>query len=70
MAIYGSVKCPECGLKMNVKESSVDTMKRCQGCGHKFVVMERPRGRSRGAVWLLILVIIAFVVWRINYGAR
>lgn len=35
---YGSGYCPECGVKFNVRKSSVGTVKRCQACGAKFII--------------------------------
>jgi hypothetical protein len=34
---YSSGNCPQCGVKFNVRESSIDTVRRCEACGFKFV---------------------------------
>jgi hypothetical protein len=39
---YGYGHCPECGVKFNVRESSIGTMRRCQACGAKFILHAAP----------------------------
>lgn len=34
--------CPACGVKFNVRASSIGTVKRCPACGHKFVLERAP----------------------------
>ena len=39
---YSSGNCPQCGVKFNVRESSIDTVRRCEACGFKFVLRRAP----------------------------
>ena len=61
---YGSVNCPQCGLKSNVRATSVGTMRRCQNCGHKFIIAEPPLSQRFGSCLgsLLGLVVVASVL--------
>lgn len=34
----GTTFCPRCGLKSNVRSTSIDTMRRCPNCGHKYIL--------------------------------
>jgi hypothetical protein len=35
--VYSSGNCPQCGVKLNVRESSIDIVRTCEACGFKFV---------------------------------
>ena len=39
---YSSGNCPQCGVKFNVRESSIDTVRTCKACGFKFVLRRAP----------------------------
>jgi hypothetical protein len=45
--------CPACGVKFNVRESSIGTVKRCEWCGHKFILERKPASYS-GCLYALI----------------
>jgi DNA-directed RNA polymerase subunit RPC12/RpoP len=62
MAI-GRGSCPECGLEFNARESSIGTMKRCQGCGAKFVLHRKPP--SFAGIFLLV-IIAGLLYWKWN----
>jgi DNA-directed RNA polymerase subunit RPC12/RpoP len=63
--------CPACGLKFNARDESIDTMRKCQGCGHKFVIVERPRRRMQSAMgcFLVIILVLLAVVGALIYGS-
>ncbi len=63
---YGTGNCPNCGVKFNVRESSIGTVRRCEACGAKFIVQERlvpsaapARGCGTCAMGLLLLGVVA-----------
>jgi hypothetical protein len=33
---YSSGNCPQCGVKLNLRESSIDAVRRCEACGFEF----------------------------------
>ena len=39
---YHSVICPQCGVKSNLQESSLGTLKKCPNCGLKYVAQRPP----------------------------
>ncbi len=56
----GTGSCPNCGLKFNARTTSIGTMRRCQGCGHKFVLHEAPTPPATGCLQALTgLVVLA-----------
>lgn len=63
---YGSVHCPQCGLKFNIRQESINTMRRCQGCGYQFVITAPPaKGGASGCLsavggLLVVSVVVAF----------
>jgi hypothetical protein len=65
--VYGFVRCPQCGLKANVRETSTDTMRTCQACRHKFVVLapqiEHAPAASGCFTGLLTLLGLSVATW-------
>ncbi len=53
--------CPRCGVKINLRSSSIGTVKRCQNCGEKFIV--KKKGCGCGCLmWILIFAVVAVAV--------
>src|SRR5688500_13748015 len=57
------VRCPACGTPKNFRNASYGTVTRCQNCGKKFLLPERPKGTPLltclvgvGAVGLVVLL--------------
>ncbi len=61
-----SAHCPVCGIKFNARSSSIGTLRRCQNCGHKFI-LQAPPVSIIGLVVLALFVVI-IVVSVINSG--
>lgn len=59
----GRGECPACGLAFNARESSIGTMRRCQGCGARFVLRRTPTSPVTVAV---ILLAAGFCIWRMT----
>lgn len=59
---YGYVNCPQCGLKSNLRESSVGTMRKCQNCGHKFIITQKPFSWGSCVIGLLAICGVGAVV--------
>ena len=55
---YDSGYCPQCGVKFNARESSIGTVRRCQNCGHKFI-LERAPFSITGCVSLVAALLAA-----------
>ena len=67
-AAMGSGACPACGVRFNVRASSIGTLKRCSACGHKFV-LERKRSSALGCLLMIGLCIAGFYFVRGRVGA-
>lgn len=59
---YGSGHCPQCGVKFNVRETSIGTVRRCQACGFKFVVQAAPSTGCSGCVVAIVGVVAVVAV--------
>lgn len=56
MATYRG-RCLRCGLAFNARSSSIGTMRRCQGCGAKFVL------KGPSALGLVVVLLIVGGIW-------
>jgi DNA-directed RNA polymerase subunit RPC12/RpoP len=68
---YNTGHCPQCGVKFNARDSSIDTVRQCQACGFKFVLRRPPSifaaafsaiGCVGSLITFLLLIGIAFAV--------
>jgi hypothetical protein len=60
MAKMLTMMCPHCGLRLNVRQSSVNSVIRCKGCGGKILVEKASGG---GGIWAVLgcLALVGFV---------
>lgn len=58
---YASVHCPQCGLKSNLNASSVGTMRKCQNCGHKFIIMAPPPAPAGSSLGGCVIGLVALL---------